>query len=102
VYDWAREHTEHADPIDRQRLEVVEYRQYLEHCVRAGDVKVIRRHPCPKCGCYGLMWQADNQRALCTMTECVDPDGFSTQVTLSTLAHRHVTGRKNLRQSRAT
>ncbi len=102
VYDWAREHTEHADDIDRQRLAVVEYRQYLEHCIRAGEYKVIRRHPCPKCGTWGLMWQTERRRALCTMTECVDRDGVSTTVSLPRLAHAHVMSRENLRRANAT
>jgi hypothetical protein len=102
VYDWCREHTEHADDIDRQGLEVIEYRQYLEHAVRAGDHKVVRRHRCPKCGTWGLMWQPDMQRALCTNTGCVDRDGFSTTVPLARLAYEHVVGRKNLRRVSTT
>ena len=102
VYDWAREHTEHADPIDRERGEVIEYRQMLEHAVRAGDIKVIRRHRCPKCRCWGLMWLGEAQRAVCTNTECVDRDGFSNQFSLSRLATEHVASRKNLRTVSAT
>jgi hypothetical protein len=102
VYDWAREHTEHAPEADRQRLAVIEYRQSLEHAVRAGDHKVIRRHPCPKCRTWGLMWQPSMQRALCTNTECVDRDGFSRTVSLASLAHEHVVAGKNLRRASTT
>ncbi|MFJ3043558.1 hypothetical protein [Streptomyces tendae] len=103
IYDWARQHTEHADEEVQQRAAVIEYRQYLEHAIRAGDWrKVIRPHRCPECRCLGLMWQAGMQRALCTNTECVDPDGMSTTVTLARLAQEHIAGRKKLRQVRTT
>ncbi|RSN39994.1 hypothetical protein DMH12_36175 [Streptomyces sp. WAC 04229] len=103
IYDWARQHTEHAPEAVQQRTAAIEYRQYLEHAIRAGDWrKVIRPQRCPECRTFGLMWQADTQRALCTNTRCVDRDGFSTTVTLARLAHQHVTAQKKLRQSRAT
>jgi hypothetical protein len=102
VYDWCRQQTEHADETTQQRLEAIEYRHYLEHAIRAGDKKVIRKHRCPECRTWGLMWDATSQRALCTNTECVDSDGCSTTVTLARLAYEHVTARKNLRQARTT
>ena len=102
VYDWCHQHTEHADDIDRERGQVIEYRQYLEHTVRAGETKVIRRHPCPKCSTWGLMWIEADQRAVCTNTDCVDKDGFSHRFSLSRLATEHVANRKNLRYVSAT
>jgi hypothetical protein len=104
VYDWAREHTEHADDIDRQRLAVIEYRQYLEHAIRAGDWrKVIRPQRCPKCNTFSLMWSEEmGDRVLCTNDKCLDRDGFSTMPTLSRLAHAHVNKQKNLRRVSAT
>lgn len=102
VYDWCRQHTEHADDVDRMRGEVIEYRQYLEHAIRAGDHGVIPRHRCPKCRTFGLMWQQHMQRALCTNTRCVDRDGFSRTFSLAKLAYEHVAARKNLRQASAT
>ncbi|WP_435606587.1 hypothetical protein [Streptomyces ardesiacus] len=101
IYDWARQHTEHADDDVRQRTAVIEYRQYLEHAIRAGDWrKVIRPHRCPECRCFGLMWRSG--RILCTNSECTDTDGTSTTVTLARLAHEHIASRKNLRQARTT
>lgn len=103
VYDWAREHTAHADEAVQQRAAVIEYRQYLEHAIRAGDWrKVIRPHRCPECRTFGLMWKDEMQRVLCTNTRCVDRDGFSTTVTLSRLAHEHVAKQKSLQQVSAT
>ncbi|KPC67991.1 hypothetical protein ADL27_57560 [Streptomyces sp. NRRL F-6602] len=101
IYDWAREHTAHAPEDVQQRRDVIEYRQYLEHAVRAGDWrKVIRPHRCPECGTFGLMRRGG--RILCTNSKCTDTDGLSTTVTLARLAHEHVTGRKNLRRTRTT
>lgn len=98
VYAWARQHTAHAPEAEQQRTEAIEYRHYLEHAIRAGDWrKVIRPHRCPECRTFGLMWQADIQRALCTNTECVDRDGFSTTVSLARLAYVHVASRKSRR-----
>lgn len=102
VYDWAREHTEHTDEQTQQRRDTIEYRQYLEHSLRAGDKLVIRRQRCPECRTWGLMWQRNMQTVLCTNTDCVDSDGFSTTVTLARLAYEHIAARKNLRQARAT
>ncbi|CAL9668561.1 hypothetical protein SUDANB145_07291 (plasmid) [Streptomyces sp. enrichment culture] len=100
IYDWAREQTEHAPDAVRQRRETAEYRQYLEHAIRAGDWrKVIRPHRCPECRTFGLMWQGDMQRALCTNTDCTDPDGFSTAVTLARIAHEHIAGRQSKKTS---
>ena len=102
VYDWARQHTEHADEDVQQRRETIEYRHYLEHALRAGDKTVIRKQRCPECRTWGLMWQATQQRALCTNADCVDRDGVSTTVDLRRLANEHVAARKKIRQARAT
>ncbi|MFF7795614.1 hypothetical protein [Streptomyces sp. NPDC007991] len=102
VYDWCREHTEHADETVQQRRDTIEYRQYLEHALRAGDKLVIRKQRCPECRTWGLMWQRDMQAALCTNTDCVDNDGFSHTFTLARLAHEHVTARTKIRQARTT
>ncbi|MFF8910566.1 hypothetical protein [Streptomyces olivaceoviridis] len=106
VYDWMRQHTQHADEVEQQRAEVIEYRQWLEHCLLAGDHetvhKRVRRQSCPECGCWTLIWMPEATRAVCTNTECVDRDGFSTTLSLSRLAHVHVTTRQNVRQARAT
>lgn len=102
VYDWARQHTAHTDDTVRTRSDVIEYRQYLEHAIRAGDVKVIRKHRCPKCRTWGLMWSREMNRALCTNTDCVTRDGFSRTWSLHKLAWEHIARRKNLRQASAT
>jgi hypothetical protein len=50
VYDWCRQHTEHAPDIDQQRSRALEIRHRLEHAVRAGDARVVRPIRCPACG----------------------------------------------------
>lgn len=102
VYDWCHEHTQHAPEVQRERLAVIEYRQYLEHAIRAGDHDVVCRHRCPACRSWGLMWQQQMQRAVCTSGRCVDRAGLSRKFSLARLAYEHVTTRKNLRQASAT
>jgi hypothetical protein len=106
VYTWMRDNLEHAPEDARFRADVIEYRQWLEHCLEARDHetvrKQVRRQSCPACGCWVLIWVPEDRRAVCTNTECVDPDGFSTTLTLSRLAHLHVLARKNIRQASAT
>jgi hypothetical protein len=106
VYTWMREHTEHAPEDVQVRADAIEYRQWLEHCLEAGDHETVRRQvrqqPCPKCGCWGLMWMPEQREAYCTNTECTDRDGFSTHLSLARLAHAHATANRKVRQARAT
>jgi hypothetical protein len=102
VYDWCRENTEHSDETVQLRVAIVEFRQRLEHAIRAGDTKVIRPLRCPECRTWGLMWVREAQAAVCTNTECVDRDGLSNSFSLSRLATHHVMSRKSLRQVCAT
>jgi hypothetical protein len=95
VYAWCHENLEHADEDDRQRLQVIEYRQYLEHAIRAGDTDVIPPHRCPECRTWGLMWLAPRQRALCTNRECVDQDGLTHTFDLARLAYEHVAAQQS-------
>lgn len=90
VYDWARQHTAHLD-IERQRArETLIYRQGLEHAIELGDTDVVNKHPCPACGCWGLLWRPAVQHAACINRYCVDNDGLSRNWPLSTLAHHHI------------
>lgn len=95
VYAWWR-----AIPVsDQERQderERVIYRQGLEHAIRAGDVRVVRRHPCPACGCYGLFWEPSQQAAICVNTYCRDSEGLSRSWPLGHLAYLHVAAQKNL------
>ncbi|MGS2592084.1 hypothetical protein [Streptomyces hebeiensis] len=95
IYAWWRNNTRHLDAEKRQARETVIYRQALEHAIAMGDYKVIRRHPCPACGCWGLFWRATARRAACSNLDCLDADGMTSTWGLSRLAHEHITRQKN-------
>ncbi|MFD7867997.1 hypothetical protein [Streptomyces sp. NPDC059783] len=94
VYEWARQHTAHLDPERQQAREALIYRQGLEHALAMGDDSVIRKHPCPQCGCWGLYWRAAADRAVCVNHYCTDDAGTSTTWTLAQIAHRHIVGQQ--------
>lgn len=106
AYEWMHASLEHSPEVDQLRAAVIEYRQYLEHCLKAGDHETVRkqviREPCPKCGCWGLMWVREMHSVLCTNAECVDKDGSSTTLSLGQIAHARAVARQNVRQTRAT
>ncbi|TXS68900.1 hypothetical protein [Streptomyces sp. sk2.1] len=99
VYDWARGRTAHLDAERQQAREAIIYRQGLEHAIAAGDTTVVRRHPCPECGCWGLYWREAAQRAVCVNHYCVDDDGLSHAWTLSRLAQQHIASKTAVRHS---
>ncbi len=90
VYEWAREHTEHADETVKRRHDVMVYRQHLEHAIRLGDDRIVRKHPCPGCGCYGLHWHAPTSKAVCRNRRCRTPQGRAQVWNLSFLAHEYI------------
>lgn len=97
IYDWHRQNTQHADGMQRQRGEIIVYRQQLEHAIARGDTSVIPPHRCPGCNTFGLRWNAARQRALCTNRKCLTRDGMSQTWTLARLAYEHVAVEKMLR-----
>ncbi|MFB7222392.1 hypothetical protein [Streptomyces sp. NPDC056227] len=101
VYDWARQHTAHLEPERQQAREAIIYRQGLEHAIAAGDTTVVRKHPCPECGCWGLYWREAAQRAVCVNRFCVDDNGMGRTWELKRLAHDHI-ARKEVVAHRAT
>ncbi|WP_329047016.1 hypothetical protein [Streptomyces sp. NBC_01422] len=101
VYDWAREHTAGLDEHRQQARETLIYRQGLEHALAMGDTLVVRKHPCPQCGCYGLYWRPETGKAGCVNHYCVDDDGVSHSWTLQHLAHQHIASKSAL-SARAT
>ena len=103
VYDWARQHTQHAPEEVQQRRDTVEYRHRLEHAIAAGDFTVVRPHRCPDCGAPGLFWQEHLGKALCVTRHGAKRNGGTHQTySLAQLAYAHVAARKNLRQANAT
>lgn len=97
AYDWWRDNTPNLEGERLLARETVIYRQGLEHAIRAGDTKVVRKHPCPACGCLGLFWRGDEQQAVCAYTECRDEDGMARMWDLKHLAYEHVTRQKMLK-----
>lgn len=98
IYDWYEENIKNADAMERQRGQVMLYRQHLEHAIAIGDTSVIRPHRCPACHTFGLMWREARQRVLCTNGRCRGRDGMSRTWTLGKLAYEHVAAEKMSRE----
>ncbi len=101
VYDWCIRNTETDDDAARRRRDAIIYRQYLEHCILTGDVKVIRTHRCPDCGTVGLHWNPPFKKALCRNIRCKTPDGGLQMWSLARLATAHIEAHEKL-AARAT
>jgi hypothetical protein len=102
VYDWCRQHTEHAPDIDQQRIRALEIRHRLEHAVRAGDALVVRPLRCPLaaggCGTVGLLWQPRLWRAVCANVRCARTNhGTHREWKLAELAYEQAAIEKSLR-----
>ncbi|MFD3516298.1 hypothetical protein [Streptomyces sp. NPDC058657] len=88
VYAWMCEHTADVEEYARRQREALLYRHTLEHAIELhGDTHLIRKHPCPACGCWSLMWQRGE--AVCIYSRCTE-DGTRRVWTLQQLAERHV------------
>ncbi|MGV2914643.1 hypothetical protein [Streptomyces alfalfae] len=94
VYRWMGESTAHFQGEQQQTRDAIVYRQVLEHALQMGDESVIRRHPCPDCGCWGLFWRPASQRAACINRHCAGPGQPSHTFTLAQIAHRHIASRE--------
>ncbi|MFF8840550.1 hypothetical protein [Streptomyces sp. NPDC015130] len=101
IYRWLVEETDHLDAARQQARDVVIYRQGLEHAIVMGDSKVIRRHSCPNCVTWGLIWDRVHEEVVCLNRHCADDDGQHTTWTLKQLAEDHI-ARRNNRAARAT
>lgn len=102
VYGWMREHNAHAEHDEQRRAgEAIVYRQGLEHALAVGDETVVRRLPCPACGCWGLFWRPAARRAACVNRKCTDPTGGANTFSLAHLAQQHIAAR-NTAARRAT
>lgn len=101
VYDWWEEQTKDAAPQVQLQRDIVIYRQSLENAIRLGDEKVVRPHPCPGCGTYGLEWQPRPAKAICVNRRCRDKNGMAHQWSLARLATQYVMEQEK-RRRRAT
>lgn len=88
-----------ADHAQQLQTQVMLERHRLEHAIRLGDVDIVCKEPCPRCGCWGLMWEHAAQRALCTNRRCRTPAGVASTWNLARLAtqkiHRTEIWRRN-------
>ena len=86
IYNWYLANTGTATD-DQQRLRDLRIELHrLEHAVRLGDHTVVCKEPCPRCGCWGLMWEPAAARALCSNRRCKTPAGLTSSWTLARLA----------------
>jgi hypothetical protein len=90
LYDWYVDQTGNADEAQRRHRDTLIEAHRLKHAVRLGEYDEISKNPCPRCGCWGLMWEPGGQRALCSNRRCRTPDGLSSRWTLDRLAAQTV------------
>ncbi|MCL8016931.1 hypothetical protein [Streptomyces sp. AS02] len=90
LYHWYINETSNA-PADQQAVRdtLIETHR-LEHLVRLGEADEVCKHPCPKCGCWGLMWDHGGNRARCSNRRCRTPDGMTSSWTLARLAAQKI------------
>lgn len=99
LYHWYVDQTQDAPADDRLYRDTVIERHRLEHAIRLGDYDEVCKHPCPECGCWGLMWDPAGNRALCSNRRCRTPDGMTRSWTLARLAAQKVQQTENWRMS---
>lgn len=90
IYPWYLEQTAGADAGEQRFRDTLIYTQALEHAVRLGETSAVCEHPCPRCGRWGLEWDAAGNRALCLNRRCRTPDGLTSSWTLERLAAQKV------------
>lgn len=90
LYDWCIQHTGTATADQQAYRDLVIERQRLEHAIRLGEHDVVCREPCPRCGCWGLMWDTAAKRARCTNRRCRTPEGMTSTWSLARLAAQKI------------
>lgn len=99
LYDWCIDNTGDADQAQQAYRDLVIERQRLEHAIRLGDHNEVCKHPCPRCGCWGLMWDQGGKRARCTNRRCRTADGLSSTWSLARLAAQKIQGTEMWRRN---
>ena len=90
VYAWMEEQTAHLDAERALVRDAMVYRHNLALAIAAGDDAVVRREPCPGCGCWGTTWNAATRRAMCPVRSCTDKRGRPSTWSLAQLAEEAV------------
>ncbi|MGV9278129.1 hypothetical protein [Streptomyces griseosporeus] len=90
IYERYVEATAGADEADRLHRDMLIERHRLEHAIRLGEHDEVCKEPCPRCGCWGLMWEHAAKKALCSNRRCRTPEGLASRWTLARLAAQKV------------
>jgi hypothetical protein len=90
IYEWCLEQTAEADIAEQRRRDTLIETHALEHAIRLGETEEVCKHPCPRCGCWGLEWDHGGNRALCLNRRCRTPDGHASTWTPARLAGQKV------------
>lgn len=90
IYTWYIEQTADADDTDQRYRDTLIETHRLEHSIALGDTDEVCKHPCPRCGLWGLMWDQAGTRARCSNRKCRTPGGVSSSWTLERLAAQKI------------
>lgn len=90
MYEWINTTTPHLDAGAQRAIDVMVYRQGLEHALQARDTSVIRRHRCPSCRCWSLVWRWQANAAVCVNRYDLGDDGRPRRVPLDQIAEEAV------------
>lgn len=90
LYDWYIDRTGDAGQAEQRYRDTLIETHRLEHAIRLGEVDEVCKHPCPRCGCWGLMWDQAGTRARCSNRKCRTPGGMTSSWTLNRLAAQKV------------
>ena len=93
LYEWYIEETADAvadDDTERRYRDALIETHRLEHAIRLGETDEVCKHPCPRCGCWGLEWDHGGNRALCLNRRCRTPGGTASTGTLERLAAQKI------------
>lgn len=90
LYDWYVEQTGDADEAQQAQRDTLLERHRLEHAIALGEYDTVCKEPCPRCGCWGLMWDTGARRALCSNRRCRTPGGMSSTWPLTRLAAQRI------------
>lgn len=90
IYAWYIAQTADADDAERRYRDALIETHRLEHAMRLGETDEVCKHPCPRCGCWGLEWDRAGNRALCLNRRCRTPDGMTSRWTLARLAAQKI------------
>lgn len=90
AYEWMATATRDLSGHKAAHRDAMIRRHELVFAVRAGDHEAPRREPCPRCGCWSIVWSPRLGLAVCTWSRCADDDGEPSTWSLQQLAESSV------------